>query len=371
MKRTILIFALSRSPWIGGIYYRKNIINMLLQSKEILEKYNILVITNDKYVKDFECFGEKIIIKSCEDRWVLLFALLFLPIYCIKYRVKYIFPFKPYAILKLLQIIPVSWIADFQHCYYPEFFEEKEVKQRNRNFKKMCNAQNPLVVSSQSALADLKKYYNAERKNVYVVHFTSYIEEELKKMAKLDKKMLLEKYDFLNKDYCIICNQFWKHKNHVLVLQAIELVNEKQPENNYIYVFTGEPNDRRDPDYIKTINRQLQIPGIVERVKILGFIDRVQQLYLMSEAKFIIQPSLFEGWGTVVEDAKKMGKKVLLSNIDVHYEQKNSNCIMFDKEDVNSLADAIIDAFNCKIPKVMQSEDNTIEYSKVLEKIFE
>ena len=297
--------------------------------------------------------------------------MLFLPIYCIKYRVKYIFPFKPYAVLKLLQIIPVSWIADFQHCYYPEFFEEKEVKQRNRNFKKMCNAQNPLVVSSQSALADLKKYYNAERKNVYVVHFTSYIDEELKKMAKLDKKMLLEKYDFLNKDYCIICNQFWKHKNHVLVLRAIEVVNEKQPENNYIYVFTGEPNDRRDPDYIKTINRQLQIPGIEERVKILGFIDRVKQLYLMSEAKFIIQPSLFEGWGTVVEDAKKMGKKVLLSNIDVHYEQKNSNCIIFDKEDVNSLADAIIDAFNCKIPKVMQSEDNTIEYSKVLEKIFE
>ena len=38
-----------------------------------------------------------------------------------------------------------------------------------------------------------------------------------------------------------------------------------------------------------------------------------------------MQPSLCEGWGTVLEDAKVLDKAVLLSDIPVHREQKNEN----------------------------------------------
>jgi hypothetical protein len=35
----------------------------------------------------------------------------------------------------------------------------------------------------------------------------------------------------------------------------------------------------------------------------------------------MLQPSAFEGWSTVVEDAKTLGKTILASSIEVHREQ--------------------------------------------------
>ncbi len=40
--------------------------------------------------------------------------------------------------------------------------------------------------------------------------------------------------------------------------------------------------------------------------RFLGFIDRGEQLQLMKNSIAIVQPSLFEGWSTVVEDTKAM-----------------------------------------------------------------
>ncbi len=61
----------------------------------------------------------------------------------------------------------------------------------------------------------------------------------------------------------------------------------------------------------------------------------------MKNAEFIVQPSLCEGWGTVLEDAKVLDKTVLLSDIPVHREQKNEKCILFDPKDPAALADLI------------------------------
>lgn len=60
-------------------------------------------------------------------------------------------------------------------------------------------------------------------------------------------------------------------------------------------------------------------------IRLLGFVERTEQLCIMKNAAFIVQPSLCEGWGTVLEDAKVLDKAVLLSDIPVHREQKNEN----------------------------------------------
>jgi glycosyltransferase involved in cell wall biosynthesis len=74
---------------------------------------------------------------------------------------------------------------------------------------------------------------------------------------------------------------------------------------------------------------------------VLGFIDRTEQLVIMKNSEYVIQPSLFEGWGTVVEDAKVLDKTILLSDIPVHREQMNEKCILFDPYDPVELAELI------------------------------
>jgi hypothetical protein len=55
----------------------------------------------------------------------------------------------------------------------------------------------------------------------------------------------------------------------------------------------------------------------------------------------VIQPSLFEGWSTVVEDARCLGKKLILSDFPVHLEQDPPGSVFFDRNSPEQLADLI------------------------------
>ena len=73
-------------------------------------------------------------------------------------------------------------------------------------------------------------------------------------------------------------------------------------------------------------------------IRFLGFIDRAELLRLMKDATAVIQPSLFEGWSTVVEDAKAMAQTIILSSLDVHLEQAGDKALYFDPLDEHELA---------------------------------
>ena len=58
--------------------------------------------------------------------------------------------------------------------------------------------------------------------------------------------------------------------------------------------------------------------NISENVLFLGFIDRKEQLKIMQHSEAVIQPSLFEGWSTVIEDARALNKYIIASDLRVH-----------------------------------------------------
>jgi glycosyltransferase involved in cell wall biosynthesis len=58
----------------------------------------------------------------------------------------------------------------------------------------------------------------------------------------------------------------------------------------------------------------------------------------MKNSLAVINPSMFEGWSTTVEEAKLFGKTVVLSDIAVHREQSPVNGIYFDPADPVALA---------------------------------
>jgi glycosyltransferase involved in cell wall biosynthesis len=62
---------------------------------------------------------------------------------------------------------------------------------------------------------------------------------------------------------------------------------------------------------------------------------------VLRHAAAIVQPSLFEGWSTVVEDVRASGRPILLSDLPVHREQDPPRCTFFPPEDDAALADAL------------------------------
>lgn len=224
----------------------------------------------------------------------------------------------------------VSWIPDFQELHLSYFFSKDEVNAR-RNHHRDRFATAGLVVSSDDVRKDVEDFYPGECDSIAVVHFASFDRHDETAVDSTRAKYNL-------KDRYVMCaNQIWLHKNHIVVLRAVALL--KQRGISVQVVFTGNEKDYRVAGYSNYLKQQAIEWGIAENVHFLGFIPRTDQLCLMKGAHYVLQPSLFEGWSTVIEDAKSMGQFVVASDLEVHKEQLTECARFFFRHDPIALAD--------------------------------
>lgn len=376
MKKGNIIFRIyGDSSWIGGIYYKKNIIYSVLQSKMICKKYNIILCITKENREIFKEFETKVIIKELPSNRLLYEAAIVMLM--MNPRNKYLYCLNSANFDRFIYGKCIQWIPDFQYVYYPQYFRPEEIEHRNNNYGKIANKKGYLVLSSQTCKQDFVKQFPNYRTNIFVVPFVSYIETEVMSMNDTLEEQVLEKHNLIKNQYIYIPNQFWKHKNHIVVFEAIKLLVSRLKEEAFScrFVFTGELRDYRNPEYIEKIKNLFMDPQIKDFVMNLGFLPRSEQLIIMKNAKLLIQPSLFEGWGTVLEDAKVLDKKVLLSDIPVHREQKNDNCVLFDPQDANALVEALLETIDHEYISdinrgICEMRKSAELYSKELERLF-
>lgn len=77
----------------------------------------------------------------------------------------------------------------------------------------------------------------------------------------------------------------------------------------------------------------------------------------MNECISIVQPSLFEGWNTGVEEAKAINKYLILSDIPVHREQVTQNATFFNPYDETELSEKLLNAYK-SAPSVVETDYN-------------
>ena len=92
----------------------------------------------------------------------------------------------------------------------------------------------------------------------------------------------------------------------------------------------------------------------------------------MSGSIAIIQPSYFEGWSTVVEDAKAMNQFVIASDIAVHKEQLKVNYCLFDPKNDQELAEKIEQRLVSAQPlEVVDYKTNVTAFASAFIKVME
>lgn len=223
------------------------------------------------------------------------------------------------------------WIPDLQDKHYPEYFSKKELRRRDKIYRSFIKKGAPIVFSSETARNDFIQFYPDIRNvKTHVMPFAV----TLPAFDALSIEDVKEEHG-INGDYFICSNQFWAHKNHQIVLYAIAELKKDYPAT--CVVFTGKMSDSRNPWYINELMDIVENKAIKDNVKFLGFVDRSEQLLLMKHSLAIIQPSKFEGWSTVVEDAKALNQNIILSDIGVHVEQLPGYKQIFKKDNIDSL----------------------------------
>ncbi len=237
----------------------------------------------------------------------------------------------------------IYWIPDFQFMHLPHMFSKQVVEGYNKKLPKYFENVPLVVVSSEDAQNDFKEFASAYVHKTRVMRFVAHAPKGL---YDIDPKSVLSTYN-LPEGFIYLPNQFWAHKNHLVVFRAMKILKEKGIRP--FVVMTGNPVDVRNPMYLANILQKISEWGIRDQVALLGLIPHDHVYHLIRQSKFVLNPSLFEGWSTIVEECKSVGKRMLLSNLGVHLEQNPPQSSYFDPHDPNDLAKKLETAWN-KIP---------------------
>lgn len=227
----------------------------------------------------------------------------------------------------------LAWIPDFQHQHLPHFFSAEEIVMRNRHQQSVAEQAQGILLSSEDARRDFNRFYPGYESKTHVLHFVSLplSEEELPAADQV-----LSKYD-IKEPFFHIPNQVWAHKNHGIILEALRLLRNRG--HCPLVISTGQTDDYRNAEYFEGLMEQVRDADLVERFRFLGRIDYSEVCVLMKRSLALINPSLFEGWSTTVEEAKSYGKKMILSDLPVHREQGPDQSDFFEPHHAEQLAE--------------------------------
>jgi glycosyltransferase involved in cell wall biosynthesis len=130
------------------------------------------------------------------------------------------------------------------------------------------------------------------------------------------------------------------------VIEALGVL--KQRGREIVVVATGNPLDHRHPEHLVALNKRIDELDLRTNFRMLGMVPRAHVISLMRTCAGLINPSLFEGWSSTVEEGRTLGVPMLLSAIGVHREQMGENAIYFDPNEPRDLAEKL-QAMNMKM----------------------
>lgn len=230
----------------------------------------------------------------------------------------------------------IGWIPDFQHKWLPHFFPEEEIARRDERFQGIVNEAWHVVVSSENAHGDLRRWFPTEPLRASVLPFVSVIN---RKWYDEEPAEVAAQFGLPEKFLIFPC-QFWAHKNHGMLFEAIRILRDRGFSDIFL-VSTGRTNDFRNPGHFARLQRFLGQHGLNAQVRILGLLPRSQEIQLLRRAVAVVQPSQFEGWSALVEDARALGKRMYVSDIPVHREQQPPNAVFFPLGEAEQLAELV------------------------------
>ena len=258
------------------------------------------------------------------------------------------------------EIPSIGWIQDFQHLHLQDFFTRKERKFRDKLFSDICNYCTRVIVSSEDALKDLKQFSPEIKSKAVVLKFAVRPVSAASNLISIEE--LERKYNF-EKPFFLLPNQFWAHKNHKVVIEALGLL--KKNNIKITVLATGNTHDPRQPGFYSSLQKNIESNNVKMEFKVLGLIPKSHLDLLFINANAIINPSLFEGWSTSVEEAKMFGKKLLLSDIPIHREQNPDRAAYFMPDDavhLSWLLESHLKINNLYEPNIGQAENMFLNF---------
>lgn len=231
----------------------------------------------------------------------------------------------------------ISWIPDFQHIHLPEMFRQKEIKSRNKEFLRLINGSDRIIVSSVDAAQDLLRLHPKAKNKIFILPFAISAPDFYLTLDGFSWQSIATRHQ-IKEQYFYVPNQFWKHKNHKILVDATVALKAKGIKIQI--VLSGVAQDYRNPSYSEELKKYIVDSNCSDSFRILNVIPYHDVFTLIKFSLAVINPSRFEGWSSTVEECKSVGKQMVLSDIAVHREQM-PGALFFKDNDQSTLVDCL------------------------------
>ncbi len=246
------------------------------------------------------------------------------------------------ASLQVLNYISTLW--DLSHRENPEFPEVRNFGAfyvRERNYQHNIGPA-LLTLTDSQRLADMaSKYYGIDRNRFLEMPFVPapFLDER----HSVNKELVRKKYH-IDYEYFFYPAQFFAHKNHIRILQA--LLHLARTENwRPMVVFTGK--DYGNLAYIQDFIRTYRLES---QVKILGFVPSEDMRGLYENATAVVMPTYFGPTNMPPLEAWAHGKPLIYS---AHLaEQARDAALLVDPDNEIELSAAML---SCTKPEVCKA----------------
>lgn len=250
----------------------------------------------------------------------------------------------PLALSFEAEIPYVMAIHDLQHRLQPEFPEVSENGQAERRdyiFRNGARHATLLLADSEVGKEDILNCYGSEGvrfDQIKVLPFlpACYLDTEIS----ISEQRHVRRAFHLPERYLFYPAQFWSHKNHLRIVQALSLLK-------HIYdlvvpvVFCGaNMGEGRDKVFRECMSLARQL-GVEHQVHYLGYIVDDDMSALYAGAVALVIPTFFGPTNIPVLEAWAFGCPVLTSDIRGVREQVGDAAILADPRSVASIADGI------------------------------
>lgn len=230
----------------------------------------------------------------------------------------------------------LGWIPDLQYFKMPELFTEEEIKVLDGNSRRVAANATRVVLSSQAALRDFEQLAPEAVPRARTLPFVSQVPANI---YDADPGWICKEYQ-LPERFVYLPNQFWQHKNHRTAIEALAILKSAHPE--ITIACSGNTNDRRSPLHFGHLLAEVARLGLRNNFILLGWLPHGHMFQLMRQSLAVLQPSLFEGWSTTVEECKSLGKALIVSDIPIHREQRPEHALFFDPHQPEALAECLV-----------------------------
>lgn len=240
-----------------------------------------------------------------------------------------------------LDVVPppagtVFHLADLQEWFFPEYFSEEELCRRRNRYRSLLAYAAGIFVPSDFSRKCVIELLGFDEERVFTVPVLS---ADLPESGSRPGNLELSDFLFFPADD-------YPHKNHKSLVEALTMLQSQGV--SIPLVCTGSRVS--DGSWLHDAKEK----GL--KIQHLGRVSREEIRWLYDNAKALVFPSQFEGFGIPVLEAFRFGTPVICSNFSSLPEVAGSAAHYFDPFDAKDMAVAISEVWESRARRVELAE---------------